>query len=208
VDNYLLFLMMSFLLIILPGPNTGLVVQNTISYGKKSGIKTVFGSVSGLLVHTLAVVFGLSAIIVKSAFVFSIFKYVGAIYLIYLGFVSLKSLRMNSNKEQLEQRQLNRKNKSYFLQGFITCVGNPKVAVFFLTFLPQFVEPGSHHFIQFLTLGTSYAILNIIWYLIYIYLIDFFSVYMKKPSVKNVIQGLSGTVLLWFGIKLALEKKP
>lgn len=206
MENFLLFLFMSFLLVILPGPDTGILIQNTISSGKKSGIKTMFGSVAGLLVHTMAVVFGLSALIVKSAYIFSIIKYVGAVYLIYLGIISLKSL--SSKQKQTEIVKKHRKNKSHFLQGFFTCVSNPKVAVFFLTFFPQFVSPGGNHFVQFLTMGFTYSIITIVWFFFYVYLIDFFRNWLKKPAVNNVLQGVSGVVLMGFGIKLALEKQP
>jgi RhtB (resistance to homoserine/threonine) family protein len=206
MENFLLFLFMSFLLVILPGPDTGILIQNTISSGKKSGVKTMFGSVAGLLVHTMAVVFGLSALIVKSAYIFSIIKYAGAMYLIYLGVVSLKSL--SAQRTQTEGVKKHRKNKSHFLQGFFTCVSNPKVAVFFLTFFPQFVSPGENHFVQFLTMGFTYSIITIVWFFFYVYLIDFFRNWLKKPAVNNVLQGISGVVLMGFGIKLALEKQP
>ncbi|PWW28314.1 RhtB (resistance to homoserine/threonine) family protein [Cytobacillus oceanisediminis] len=206
MENFLLFLFMSFLLVILPGPDTGILIQNTISSGKKSGVKTMFGSVAGLLVHTMAVVFGLSALIVKSAYIFSIIKYAGAMYLIYLGVVSLKSL--STQRTQTEGVKKHRKNKSHFLQGFFTCVSNPKVAVFFLTFFPQFVSPGENHFVQFLTMGFTYSIITIVWFFFYVYLIDFFRNWLKKPAVNNVLQGISGVVLMGFGIKLALEKQP
>ncbi len=201
-----MFLFMSFLLVILPGPDTGILIQNTIKSGKKSGLKTMSGSVAGLLVHTMAVVFGLSAIIVKSAYVFSIIKYAGAVYLIYLGIVSLKSL--TSKDAQAAGVEKKRKNKSHFLQGFFTCVSNPKVAVFFLTFFPQFLSPGENHFAQFLTMGFTYSVITIIWFFFYVYLIDFFKNWLKKPAVNNVLQGISGVVLMGFGIKLALEKQP
>jgi RhtB (resistance to homoserine/threonine) family protein len=206
MENFLLFLFMSFLLVILPGPDTGILIQNTISSGKKSGIKTMFGSVAGLLIHTMAVVFGLSALIVKSAYIFSIIKYAGAMYLIYLGVVSLKSL--STQRTQTEGVKKHRKNKSHFLQGFFTCVSNPKVAVFFLTFFPQFVSPGENHLVQFLTMGFAYSIITIVWFFFYVYLIDFFRNWLKKPAVNNVLQGISGVVLMGFGIKLALEKQP
>ncbi|KON87741.1 lysine transporter LysE [Sporosarcina globispora] len=206
MENFLLFLFMSFLLVILPGPDTGILIQNTISSGKKSGIKTMFGSVAGLLVHTMAVVFGLSALIVKSAYIFSFIKYAGAIYLIYLGITSLKSLTIKQEQTGMEKKH--KKSKSHFLQGFFTCVSNPKVAVFFLTFFPQFLSAGGNHFTQFLTMGLIYILITIIWFIFYVYLIDFLRAWLKKPSVNNVIQGVSGVVLMGFGIKLALEKQP
>ncbi len=208
MGNFYLFLLMSIVLIILPGPDTGLVTQNTIAQGRRGGVQTALGSISGVIIHTLAAVVGLSAIIVKSAFLFSIFKYVGAFYLIYLGIMSLwaikkKGIAIEDNKSEKKNASL-----SAFRQGFLTNVLNPKVAVFFLTFLPQFLEPRSNTFLQFLIMGLTYAALTLIWFLMYVYLIHSINVWMKKPSVQRAIQGISGIVLLSFGIKLALERRP
>ncbi|MCZ8517225.1 LysE family translocator [Paenibacillus filicis] len=207
MGNFYLFVIMSILLIILPGPDTGLATQNTITHGKKGGIDTVLGISTGLIFHTLAAVFGLSAIIVKSALLFSIFKYVGAIYLIYLGVTSIRSLKKNTASTN-GNHQTRYKNKSPFGQGFLTNLLNPKVAVFFLTFLPQFLTSGSKPFLQFLVMGLTYTVLTIIWFLLYVYLIDYISTWMKKPSTQRAIQGISGFVLVAFGIKLALERRP
>lgn len=208
MGNFYLFLLMSIALIILPGPDTGLVTQNTITYGRKGGIQTALGSISGVIIHTLAAVVGLSAIIVKSAFLFSIFKYVGAVYLIYLGIMSLWSIKKKGIAIESDKNGKKNANLSAFRQGFLTNVLNPKVAVFFLTFLPQFLEPGGNTFLQFLIMGLIYAALTLIWFFMYVYLIHSVNIWMKKPSVQRAIQGISGVVLLGFGIKLALERRP
>lgn len=207
MENYSLFILMSILLIILPGPDTGLITQNTLAAGKQGGMKTVLGSAGGLMIHTLAVTLGLSSILVKSAFLFSIFKYVGAIYLIYLGITSLWSLRRKATDGD-ETSENVYKHKSHFFQGFLTNVLNPKVAVFFLTFLPQFVKPGTGAFWQFLAMGLTYTVLTVIWFFFYIHFINWIRAWMKKPSTQRVIQGMTGVALLGFGVKLALEKQP
>lgn len=197
------FLLMSFLLIILPGPDSSLVIQNSIMYGQKAGFKTVMGSVSGLLIHTSAAVLGLSALLMQSATLFTILKYIGAAYLIYIGFSALRTLKNPPTEEEIVVKG---KEKSFFLQGFITCASNPKVAVFFLTFLPQFVQPNYNHMLQFAVMGIIYAMMTIIWFLLYVYLIDVFSKWLKRPTVQKSIQGCTGIVLLLFGLRLALEK--
>lgn len=197
------FLLMSFLLIILPGPDSSLVIQNSIMYGQKAGFKTVMGSVSGLLSHTSAAVLGLSALLMQSATLFTILKYIGAAYLIYIGFSALRTLKNPPTEEEIVVKG---KEKSFFLQGFITCASNPKVAVFFLTFLPQFVQPNYNHMLQFAVMGIIYAVMTIIWFLLYVYLIDVFSKWLKRPTVQKSIQGCTGIVLLLFGLRLALEK--
>lgn len=207
VANYLLFIIMSICLIILPGPDTAMATKNTLTSGKMGGVKTVFGTCIALLIHTLAAVIGLSAIIVKSAFLFSIFKYVGAIYLVYLGIKALLSLK---DKNSIDTNELPMKhadeNSSCFRQGFLTNLLNPKIAVFFLTFLPQFLSPDYNTLVQFLIMGLTYLVLTVIWFAFYIFLIDKISVFMKKTATQRYIQGITGIVLIGFGIKLAFEK--
>ncbi|PEI99637.1 LysE family translocator [Bacillus toyonensis] len=207
IENYLLFIIMSICLIILPGPDTAMATKNTLVAGKMGGVKTVFGTCVALLIHTLAAVIGLSALIVKSALLFSIFKYVGALYLIYIG---IKALLAVKNKEGVNTNDVSinndKEHTSCFRQGFLTNLLNPKIAVFFLTFLPQFLNPSHNTFIQLLVMGLTYLILTIIWFAFYIFLIDKISAFMKKPKTQRYIQGLTGIVLIGFGIKLALEK--
>ncbi|MEA1011165.1 lysine transporter LysE [Bacillus cereus] len=207
IENYLLFIIMSICLIILPGPDTAMATKNTLIAGKVGGVKTVFGTCVALLIHTLAAVIGLSALIVKSALLFSIFKYVGALYLIYIGIKALLAVR---NKEGVNTNDVaisnDNKHTSCFRQGFLTNLLNPKIAVFFLTFLPQFLNPSHNTFIQLLVMGLTYLILTVIWFAFYIFLIDKISAFMKKPRTQRYIQGLTGIVLIGFGIKLAFEK--
>ena len=108
IENYFLFIIMSICLIILPGPDTAMATKNTLVAGKVGGVKTVFGTCIALLIHTLAAVIGLSALIVKSALLFSIFKYVGALYLIYIGIKALLAVR---NKEGVDTNDISLHNE-------------------------------------------------------------------------------------------------
>lgn len=207
MENFYLFVLMCILLIILPGPDTAIVTKNTLTVGRLGGLKTALGGCCGLTIHTSAAVLGLSAIIVKSALLFSFFKYVGAVYLIYLGIKTIWSLRKKKDAATVDDHKLSQlENKSCFKQGFLTNILNPKVAVFFLTFLPQFVDPGKDTFIPFLIMGITYTALTAIWFLLYVYLLNQISAFMKKPKSQNIIEGLTGSILIGFGIKLALEK--
>jgi RhtB (resistance to homoserine/threonine) family protein len=207
MENFYLFIIMSILLIILPGPDTAIATKNTLTIGRMGGVKTIVGTCFALLIHTFAAVVGLSAIIVKSAFLFSVFKYVGALYLIYLGIKSLWGLRKKNQEQKLETNVESKYgNKSCFKQGFLTNLLNPKVAVFFLTFLPQFVETDRNTFIPFLLMGITYAVLTAVWFIFYVFLLNKISSFMKKPKTQKIIEGITGTVLIGFGIKLALEK--
>lgn len=207
MENFLLFVFMSILLIILPGPDTAIATKNTLSAGKVGGFKTVLGTFCAILIHTIAAVVGLSAIIVKSAFLFSVFKYVGAVYLVYLGVKTIWALPNKKEEIPMESNVANKfKNQSQFKQGFLTNMLNPKVAVFFLTFLPQFVDPGTNTIGPFLLMGVTYAVLTAIWFILYIYLVDQISAFMKRPRTTTVIESITGIVLIGFGVKLALEK--
>ena len=200
-----LFIVACVLLIILPGPDTAIVTKNTIVDGRKSGFKTMIGSCAGLMIHTIACVAGLSALIVKSAVAFTILKYIGAIYLCYLGVRTLMALRVKKSQVQ-EEQLVEAKGNSSFKQGFITNITNPKVAVFFLTFLPQFLAPNSEPFWAFLAMGIIYAVLTFVWFVFYVYLLNSIRSFMKRPSTQAITEILTGSVLIGFGIKLAFEK--
>lgn len=208
--NISVFLVMCILLIILPGPDTAIATKNTLTVSRKGGLQTIIGSCCGLLIHTCAAVIGLSAIIVKSAYIFAVLKYIGAVYLCYLGIKTLWTLRTIRTQspvvDDVGSIEHKYSHQSCFKQGFLTNVTNPKVAVFFLTFLPQFVDGNSGTFFPFLIMGLIYTALTMLWFIFYVYLLDRISAFMKKPSTKAVIEGLTGAILIAFGIKLALEK--
>jgi RhtB (resistance to homoserine/threonine) family protein len=204
MENYLLYVLMCVLLIILPGPDTAVVTKNTLVRNKQEGFKTMLGTLTALMVHTTFAIVGLSAIIVKSALLFTIIKYIGAIYLVYLGITTMIAML----KKKVETVEVNEEpnRKSSYLQGLFTNLLNPKVAVFFLTFLPQFVKSPEDAFIPFLFLGITYTVLTFIWFVLYIVLLNQVRTFMKKPSTEKWMEGLTGSVLIGFGIKLALEK--
>lgn len=93
-----------------------------------------------------------------------------------------------------------------FKQGFLTNLLNPKVAVFFLTFLPQFVDSSNQSFLPFVWMGLTYVVLTAIWFMIYVPLLNAIRSFMMKSKTQMAIEGVTGTVLVGFGIKLALEK--
>ncbi|MHC0038099.1 LysE family translocator [Pseudoneobacillus sp. C159] len=198
---------MCFFFIILPGPDTAITTKNTVIFGKKGGLKTVFGTCCALLIHTSAAVLGLSAIIMKSALFFSFIKYVGAVYLIYLGVKTLISLK---KKEETTSVKTNNKiqfvSTSCFQQGFLTNILNPKTAVLFLSFFPQFIGSGSNTFLPFLIMGATYTLMTALWSILFVHLINQISAFMKKPKTQSIIEGITGTILIGFGIKLFLEK--
>lgn len=206
MENFYLFLMMSIILIILPGPDTAIATKNTLTVGRTGGLQTIFGTCCALLVHTTAAVVGLSTIIVKSALLFTIFKYVGALYLIFLGIKTLLALKNKKATTKEITLQNKYESKSCFKQGFLTNILNPKVAIFFLTFLPQFVNAGSPTLIPFLIMGITYSVLTAIWFLFYVSLLNQISYFMKRPKTQLFMEGITGAVLIGFGVKMAFER--
>lgn len=205
VDNYLFYVIMCILLIILPGPDTAIITKNTLFLSKSAGIKTMIGTLCALMIHTSAAVFGLSAIIVKSAWIFSIIKYMGAIYLVYLGAKTIIAMWKRKNAVIEVVTDSSKPPYSSFIQGFLTNLLNPKVAVFFLTFLPQFIDPKAETLLPFITMGLTYTALTAIWFVFYIFLLHQIRLFMNKPPTQKAMEGITGAVLIGFGVKLAFE---
>ncbi|WP_439443230.1 LysE family translocator [Listeria aquatica] len=199
--NYYGFLFLVIMLILVPGPDYIIITKNTIASGGRSGFQTVLGTVSALFCHTVFAVVGLSALIVKSALLFNGLKYIGAIYLIYLGIKSvfLKESLMRANDKASETRNA-------YKQGLVTNLFNPKVAVFFLTFLPQFIEEGNTSFLPFAELGLTYVVLTLVIYCVYVQFLAKIRRFMESPRVQKTINKISGVILIAFGIKLITEK--
>jgi threonine/homoserine/homoserine lactone efflux protein len=154
--RFALFLAAAFLLAVTPGPGIFYVLARSLAGGRREGIQSSAGTFVGGLVHVLGAALGVSAVLAASAVAFAIVKYAGAAYLVYLG------VRMihGRNAEPDLERAL-RPLRSAFTQGAVTEVLNPKTALFFLSFIPQFIAPGRGHvFVQFLLLGSTSVLLN------------------------------------------------
>jgi RhtB (resistance to homoserine/threonine) family protein len=205
MNEFVTFILLSLFVVMSPGIDTALLTKRTISDGKTEGFKIALGITSGSLVHTFAAAFGLSAILMQSAAAFEIIKYVGAIYLIYLG-VSSFFAKKDSREAVMPDQKAGK--KSVFQQGLFSNVLNPKVAVFFLTFLPQFVHGESGAAEQLILMGLIYTLLSILWFFIYVFFIHYLRTWLTTPKVQGWMEKATGTVLIGFGLKLAFEKKP
>jgi threonine/homoserine/homoserine lactone efflux protein len=151
-----LFLSAALILALTPGPGMLYVLGRTLHAGRREGVLSSLGTLVGGSMHVLAAAFGLSAVLATSAVAFSVVKYAGAAYLVYLGVTMLRS--RNMNVEMAEEKGA---AQGHFLQGVWTEVLNPKTALFFLSFIPQFVSPAKGHLVmQFLILGGVSVALN------------------------------------------------
>jgi threonine/homoserine/homoserine lactone efflux protein len=203
LSSYLLFLAASVAIILVPGPAPALVLATTLSGGQRAGALTAVGLNIGTLFHTAAAGLGLSAILATSALAFSIVKYVGAAYLFYLGLRALRS------KEPPPSGVAPYPGGSTLIRAVIAGILNPKVALFFLAFLPQFVDPERGPvFVQFLTLGVSIALLDTLYELMLVRLVSSMRKrYQRSPRMAAWQSRVSGAVMIGLGLRLALQNR-
>ena len=205
IQNFELFCLSAIVLSITPGPDTFYILGRTISQGANSGIASVLGISTGVLIHTVAAAVGLSTILATSALLFKIIKLIGAAYLIYLGIVLILASK--------DAHALSKNNLSsisfwkIYRQGVITNVLNPKVALFFLSFLPQFIDPNHGNVTSFILLGITYVFTCAVWYL----MVAVFSSAIAGTLQKNTlwircINKISGCIFIWLGLNLAFSK--
>lgn len=205
-QNLYLFFIASLLLNLTPGNDMLYVASRSVSKGIKGGIVSALGVFAGCFVHISAAVLGLSIIISKSAYLFQLIKYAGAAYLIYLGIKTLWS----KTSVNLDEEQSPKANYwKLFKQGAVTNILNPKVAVFFLSFLPQFIDASSSFFkFQLFILGLWFAVQGttvlIIVACIFGKTKDFFK---RNPKVWRIQEKITGLVLVGLGIKIAVSAK-
>jgi threonine/homoserine/homoserine lactone efflux protein len=202
--NIYLFVAASLVVIVAPGPDNVYVLTRGVAQGREVALASAWGMCSGLLFHTTLAALGLSAILAQSALAFSVVKYAGAAYLIYLGLRALLSKEeFVPSAEAVPVANL----RSFFLRGLTMNLLNPKVAVFFLAFLPQFASPASDGAaLRLLALGLVFALLSVI---VFSALALFSGVLgdrlNKTARLANVLQWLTGCVLIGLGVRLALS---
>lgn len=194
------FLAVAGLLVVTPGADMALVTRNTVAGDRGAGLMTAFGIVVGVLMHGTAAVIGLSAIIATSASAFWIVKLAGAIYLIALGARTLfgavrsKPAAVSADDSPGSTRP--------FAEGFITNVLNPKLAIFFLSLMPQFINEQSSAIPQIIGLSLLYSLLGGLWLTIYVGVVDRVKDSFQRPSVRKRLDLVSGTVLVALGLRL------
>jgi len=206
IEHFWVFALAAILLNLTPGNDMLYVAARSTSQGIKAGIISSLGIMAGCMVHILAAVIGLSAIIAQSALAFNIIKYVGAAYLVYLGIRSIISRKKTFEvKNKMQQQSYTR----IFWQGVITNVLNPKVALFFLAFLPQFINVESKHTaLQILFLGTWFNVGGTLVNIVVAILFGKIGTWLShSPRFIQWQERITGAMLIALGIKVALSKK-
>ena len=203
--KFVLFIGVSWALIISPGPDMIYVITRGMAHGRKAGMLSAIGVVCGILVHTTAAALGLTLILQTSAFAFLSIKFIGAAYLLYLG---IKAWR-NKSTFQLQPSSVNANSRTLFWQGVLSNVLNPKIAVFFLAFLPQFVDQGSNSVtLQMVILGITFACFGLCFLLVVGYSSGTIGRWLSyRPQHSKFLQRIAGGILIGLGIRLALTEK-
>jgi threonine/homoserine/homoserine lactone efflux protein len=200
-----LFILASWALIIAPGPDMLYVITRGIAHGPKAGILSAAGVVAGILVHTTTTALGLALLLQASTVAFLVVKLAGAFYLVYLG---IKSLRDKSTFE-LRGHTANVSSQKLFWQGVLSNVLNPKVAIFFLAFLPQFVDKTSSNIApQMVLLGLTFALFGLCFLVLVGYFAGAIGAWLtRRPQYTNLLRWLTGGVLIGLGVRLALTER-
>ena len=218
LENLLLYVPLAAILVILPGPDFALIAKISLLDGRRQGQAAACGVALGIVIHTSAAMLGISAIIAQSVFLFSILKYVGAAYLLWLGIHALRQGRAASRAvvrtaplpgretESLTDRTARpapRVRWRAFKQGFLTNLLNPKAVLIFLTFLPQFMNPHMPLVPQFLELGGIMSLLCLLWYVSLAYILGQVRRAFENPRFQQWLHRCTGVVFIAFGLKLA-----
>jgi threonine/homoserine/homoserine lactone efflux protein len=190
------FLGVSLVVIVTPGQDTALTIRNTLAAGRRGGVLTAFGVVSGQVTWAFAASAGLSAVLLASRPLFTALRIVGAAYLVYLGGEALLAAWRGRSVTAKGPRP-----RATYRQGLLSNLGNPKMVVFFTSLLPQFASS----FGGMLALGLVFASITLAWLTLYAFAVARAKALLLKTRVRRALDALAGLVLVTFGVRLASE---
>lgn len=200
------FLVAITLLTISPGVDTLLVLRNTSRGGWKDGLVSSLGICSGLFFHATVSAVGISVILLQSAWAFGMLKLAGALYLVWLGVQSLRSLRASPLSGAIPVKSCDFKWIRSIREGVLSNVLNPKTIIFYMAFLPQFVNPAGDLLLQSLTLAGIHFLIGMVWLSILTGLVYRIKGWAGGARVEKILQGTTGGVMVALGVGMALDK--
>ena len=203
------FLAISTLLALTPGPDTALLTRNALVGGRRTGVFTILGIGTGLVVWTVGSSAGVAAVLRASEPAFVAVKVAGSAYLVFLGAQALwAAVRGSGPRVQLAPRGEHRiPARVAFRQGAVCNLGNPKIAIFFTSFLPQFARGDHPSFAALLLLAGAFSAIGLAWLSLYNLLVARAGAFLRRPPVRRLVEGITGTVLIGFGARLAAEHR-
>lgn len=209
-DSQLLtFAAVAAVLTLSPGADTLLVIRNVVARGRSAGVTTALGICSGLFLHATLSALGLSVLIAHSALAYQALKIAGAAYLVWLGLQALSAAlrRDYPRAPACDTARWSMSARHSFVEGLLTNLLNPKVAVFYLALLPQFVAIGEPVFIKSMLLAGIHAAMGVAWLVALASLLDRARAVITRPRARRLLEGISGSTLIGLGAKLALSER-
>jgi threonine/homoserine/homoserine lactone efflux protein len=210
VTDLAAFLAVSLLVIVTPGPDTALTIRNSLAGGRRGGACTALGVASGQAIWTVAASAGIAALLVASEPAFVALKLAGAAYLVFLGAQALYgALRAGGSKAI----RLGNRTSSGLAplaacrQGVLSNLGNPKMAVFFTSLLPQFTPRGEASFLALLLLGLLFCTMTLAWLTAYAVAVAKAGDFLRRTRIRRALDALMGAVLVALGLRLATEER-
>ena len=205
IENYIGFIIAAIVMNLTPGADTIYIITRSMAQGRKAGVYSVLGIGTGALVHIALATFGLSVILMKSILLFTIIKWAGAAYLIYLGIKIFLDKADLFNNEDTSFEKVNL--LKIYRQGFFTNLLNPKVAIFFISLLPQFIAlEYVNNATPFLILGGTFLLTGTIWCLFLAYSASYMTKTLRNnPKTGKVMQKISGFVFVSLGLQLLIN---
>jgi len=181
-----------------------MVTKNSLIYSRRTGVFTALGLGCGIIIHVTYSLLGIAFIISRSILLFSIIKYVGAAYLIYIGYKSLRAKKVEAPEELNTQIKQNITNRQAWKQGFITNITNPKVTLFFFSIFMQLIDPATPLFIQIIY-GAEMSVVTFLWFAFVAWVLSCSAVKSRFHKVQHYFEKVMGAVLITLGIKVALS---
>jgi RhtB (resistance to homoserine/threonine) family protein len=197
------FVGVAAVLTILPGADMALVMRNVLTLGRPRTMFTIAGIACGCVIHATASALGMSAVLATSATAFTVMKTAGAAYLVWIGVESFRTKPDTANAHGSRATRAT----APFAQGFLTNVLNPKVAIFYLTFLPQFIAPGEPLLRRSLFLAGIHIAMGVVWLSAYAWFIERLGTVLARPTVKAWLERATGGLLIALGVRLAWDRR-
>jgi RhtB (resistance to homoserine/threonine) family protein len=204
-SGYGSYLVIVVLIVLAPGPDTMVMLKNSLSGGTRGGLLATFGIFTGNAVQGTAAALGLGVVIARSQPVFLTLKWLGAAYLVFLGFQALRGAWRGNYATVGETRRKRTSGFRRWREGFLSNITNPKVLVLYLSVLPQFLDPVRTTTWDALVLAYTVAVLGSLWLLVLLFFVHRVRTWLERRKVRRALDGVTGTAPLGFGAALALE---
>jgi threonine/homoserine/homoserine lactone efflux protein len=205
---FAVFLGVSAIVIVTPGPDTALVIRNTLLGGRAAGVAAAFGVAIGQMVWALATSFGIVGLLAAFHPFFTVLKFAGAAYLVFLGVQALREAVRRSPADEIAAPPVSSRKLTpsrSLRQGLLSNLGNPKMAIFFASLLPQFVPQGNASFTAFLIRGCIFALMTLTWLTAYSVVVAKLGEVLRRGRIRQMLEAITGLALIGLGLRVAAE---